>query len=75
MWVIWWGLLGGVHRGVQQNVDYNFFNHSVYIYNQFLGEIDIYKESFKSTIYNSNYKSSIISILWSVLVQKLVPLV
>ena len=24
---------GGVHRGVQQNVDYSFFTNSVYIYN------------------------------------------
>ena len=27
-----------LHRGVQQTVDYNFFTHSVYIYNPIFGE-------------------------------------
>ena len=30
--------MGGVHRGVHQNVDYNFFTLSVYINNQFSKE-------------------------------------
>ena len=56
-------LLGGVHRGVQQNVDYNFFTHLVYIYKSISREnlhlqwiVKIYNLQLKMPpIYNSKY--------------------
>ena len=52
----------GLHKGVHQNVDYNFFNLSVNINNHFLRKININKELWKSTINNSKYQKKILLI-------------
>ena len=52
---------GGVHRGGQQTVDYNFLSILSTSTIQFSGEIYIYKELWKSTIYNLKYQISTIS--------------
>ena len=52
---------GGVHREVQQNVDYNIFTLSVYIYNPILSKNLHLQRIAKSAIYNQKYYKSTIN--------------